>query len=534
LKDPLNPAYVYFASSYVKTLDASEDHNDVKEYLDMAVRCALKNPFDETAENVVVLWETFSQKIGIPGFQRDNVMVCFERNKLLALKKHPNVVSLFPLEIRISGNGYVLMDQESRNTGALIFHGCAVDDVQRVLEFRLYSSSTKYDEDFDVFRMNMQLKDYDTKIGLMVLESLVSDPNVLLNFQNYSNLWLQSFISNNKHNMVAARMNPLDEKAQSFMHEYITVAESMQFTKTQCMAVVDAFLKDLIDASIGDDPLSLYNEKCIQNWLLRYREYYAEAEIEHCLERFYSGKWNYIRFSEPELLAEKFPIEIKIGKRDCIITKELGRGGYGTAFSAYMKGFPGDHLVIKVLFPDKPNSRESFFNEIVALSQLKRLVVYDASQFVICQKKINGNPLDVVLSSCIRGSEQEKNLAAKYMKLGRTFYDKYGLIHGDVRPENVIVDDNQNLELIDFGMTKSASIFGPNALAYLEKDILKSSNEYELFFSRIEAQRALVNPKEKDSKQRILEYIFSLQKTNRAKDLQIWTKYYQQTYSKSN
>jgi hypothetical protein len=305
------------------------------------------------------------------------------------------------------------------------------------------------------------------------------------------------------------------------MQEYITIAESMHFTKTQCMAVVDAFLKDLIDASIRDDPLSLYNENCIQSWLLRYREYYAEAEIEHYLERFHSGKWNYIRFSETEILAEKFPIEIKIGKRNCIITKELGRGGYGSAFSAYMKGVPQDHLVIKVLFPEKTDSRESFFNEIVALSQLKRLVVYDASQFVICQKKINGTPLDVVLSSCIRGSEQEKYLSAKYVNLARLFYDKYGMIHGDVRPENVIVDENQNLELIDFGMTKSATLFGPNALAYLEKDILKSSNEYDLFFSRLQAQRALNNPKEKHSKQRILEYIFSLQKTNRIKDLQI-------------
>ena len=532
LKDPLNPAYIVFATSYIKTCDTNEAHNDLKEYLDIALKLALQNPFLKTSERVVMLWIEFSEKIGAPSIQRDNVLECFERNRLLALKIHPNIASLFPLELCISGKGYVLMNQESESSSVLIFQGCAGDDVQRVLEFRLYSSSTQYDLAFNAFRMNMQLVDYNTKIGLIVIESIASDPNILLNFQSYSNTWLESFISNNKHNMVAARMNPLDTQSQIFMHDYITVAESMKFTKAQCMAVINAFLRDLIDASIQDDPLSLYNEKCIQNWVLGYRKYYSQAEIEHYLERFNSGKLNWIRFNEIE--TKRFPIEIKIAKSSFIITNELGRGGYGVAFSGYMKGVSQDDLVIKLLFSESSYSRESFFNEIVALSRLKRLVMYEAAQLVICQKKVNGTPLDIVLNSCRRGSELEKSLSAKYMNLCQKFYDRYGLIHGDVRPENVIADENLNLQLIDFGMTKSASVLGPNAPAYLEKDILKSLTEYEFYFVKQDALKALDDPADKSSGGKILEYISILQKTNRDKQVQIWTKYFQQNYCSSH
>lgn len=523
----MNPAYIVFAASYIKTFDKHEAHGDMKEYLDVAIRLALDNPLFASSEKAIKLWDQFSEKIGVPDFQRANVFECFQQNKLLSLKNHPNPRSLFPLQVEVSGNGYVLMNQESGARDVLIFQGCASNDVQKVLEFRLYSCSVQYDSDFDTFRMNMHLVDYDTKIGLLVIESLVSDPNILLNFKSYSNLWLQGFITNNKQNMVAARLNPLDMKSQMFMHDYISVAESMQFSKTQCIAAINAFLKDLIDASI-QDPLSAYNEQCIRNWVLRYSKYYSELEMEYILENFYSAKLNFIRFSGTERIETRLPAKIKIAKCDFIITRELGRGGYGVAFNGYVQGVPQDDLVIKLLFPNKPNSRESFYNEIIALSKLKRLVLYDASVLVICQKKIKGTPLDLVLGSCQRGSELEKSLSVKYMNLCQNFYDKYGLIHGDVRPENVIADKNQNLELIDFGMTRSGSHFGSNAQAVLEQDIMKAYNEYEYFFARLQAQKALDNPLDKLSRQKILEYMSSLQKTNRIKDLQIWTRYYQQ------
>jgi hypothetical protein len=96
LKDPLNPAYIVFATSYIKTCDTNEAHNDLKEYLNIALKLALQNPFLETSERVIMLWIEFSEKINAPSslfWNALNGTDCL-RYPILPLYFHWNFVSL--------------------------------------------------------------------------------------------------------------------------------------------------------------------------------------------------------------------------------------------------------------------------------------------------------------------------------------------------------------------------------------------------------------------------------------------------------
>ena len=537
LEDPLNPAYVVFAASYINTFDKDKYHPEIKEYLDFALQTVLKDPFSGISGKILKCWMDFHEKIGLSSHQRNFVLAQFERQGIINLKKHPNPISVLPLEFSISGDKYVILYQGcvDKNPKCAIFRGCTDCNVQEFLEFRLYFFQRDYLNEFDSFRMSMELVDYDEEIGILIIKNSKSDQNALLNFRTYFGEQRRNdFLSEHTADVLTARIYPLEQGSQIFMSNYIHKAIKLNFSNSQCLVVINAFLRDLVNAA-SECPLVPYNEKCIRNWLTKYREYYSEFEVENILDAFNSVKLDFLRLRSKKNSKEILPAEIKITNWDFIFTSELGRGGYGVTYNCYVKGVPQDQLVIKLLFRSDQQARESFYNEIVALSRLNRLVVYDASAMVICQKKIVGIPLDVLLQTCEFGSEFERSISVKYMSLAQNFYENYGLIHGDVRPENVIADLNHNLELIDFGMTRSALILGSNTQSHLEQDILKACNEYKYFFSRLDAHRVLENPIGPESIVKILEFLEILKSTKRFKDFQIWSNFLNHKYkSKSN
>ena len=491
----------------------------------------MEDPFNPTSKLALELWIEYCKDNQKSTDGIINVVKRFEKCKILALKKHSNPYSVLPLDLSLSGDSYVLIgrSESKKNIKYISFKGCKNINVQDILEIRLYFCQQIYRDHFDYFRQNSLLADYDEQMGVMIIKMEIADPNVLLGFKTYHQEGFGEFLKDNAEKVLQARMKPLERSSQKFVCSYVQKAEKMGFSKKQCLIVLNAFLQDLINAA-NPNPLSSYNEECINNWLKGHETYFNSFEPNYLLDNYNATKIEYLRCSQSKNVGVYLPVIIKVANWDFVITEELGRGGYGVTYDGYVKGIPHDKLVLKLLFTSDQNVQNSFYNEITALNVLKRLMVYDASLLVICYRKVIGMPLDLLLEEHGLGSQMERLIYSKYAKLSDDFYQNTRLVHGDIRPQNIIMDPNQNLQLIDFGMTKSGSRHGSSLQLHLEADYSKSMNEYKHFFAKIEAQNAKKNPSNPNSAGKILQLLASLRATKRFNELKQWSDYFTSTY----
>jgi tRNA A-37 threonylcarbamoyl transferase component Bud32 len=129
-----------------------------------------------------------------------------------------------------------------------------------------------------------------------------------------------------------------------------------------------------------------------------------------------------------------------------VLTKYVSRGGSGIVYEAHLKEEPGTPLIFKIFH--QGDEEDDAFQEAVVLNQLERLVYYIKDPWILLFNKIEGDDLCEV----IRKNNNQEMYKEEYSKLSRDFYDKTGYIHGDIRPQNVIVNkETGQLQLIDFG-----------------------------------------------------------------------------------
>jgi len=231
------------------------------------------------------------------------------------------------------------------------------------------------------------------------------------------------------------------------------------------------------------------------------------------------------------LLGEEdvvFPVNLGFGDRELVINNYLGSGRYGTAFNVYLKNSVDKKpLVMKIyhLHSIMDLRREKFM-----LEKLGRLEFYDESLWMLIYRKIPGKDLSEVLAD----NGNQEMYREEYMKLSKKFYEKTGYIHGDIRPPNVIVDDNTSkLHLIDFGRSQRPHT-PKDALEALKYEEKYAQNEYDhiLFHGRM--TKAYIDRNASDTSLKDIEsYIDSLLSyEQRSDEVQpAVKKYYQHLYS---
>lgn len=74
----------------------------------------------------------------------------------------------------------------------------------------------------------------------------------------------------------------------------------------------------------------------------------------------------------------------------------------------------------------------------------------------------------------------QKFMKEQYDGLFLDFYKKYGFHHGDIRPQNCIIDENGDFQLIDFGNAYPASTDKEELISQLHKEYDHSQKEYKL------------------------------------------------------
>ncbi len=143
------------------------------------------------------------------------------------------------------------------------------------------------------------------------------------------------------------------------------------------------------------------------------------------------------------------------------IVETLGHGGMATVFKARQPALDR-YVAVKVLLPhqaDTPEFRERFTREAKAIAQLNHpniLPVIDYGQ--------DGDLIYIVMKYVAGGTLAERlkrpiDLATTTRLIGQIasaldHAHQRGIIHRDVKPSNVLLDENEWVQLADFGLAK--------------------------------------------------------------------------------
>lgn len=172
-----------------------------------------------------------------------------------------------------------------------------------------------------------------------------------------------------------------------------------------------------------------------------------------------------------------------------VIDREIGRGGYSIVYHAE-DSVLGTEVAVKLLVPPPAIAavaRERMRREVMAARDLKHdnivavhdFLETDGASYVIMEY-IDG--LDVARYVEEHGTMSE----AQAVKLGREISlalavaHRHGVLHRDVKPQNILIDKHGNAKLADFGsarldgqttMTHTGGVVG--TLSYLAPEILR-------------------------------------------------------------
>ena len=148
-----------------------------------------------------------------------------------------------------------------------------------------------------------------------------------------------------------------------------------------------------------------------------------------------------------------------------LIESEIGKGGMGTVYRACDERL-GKTVALKVLTTEgvvSPESRSRFRREARAAAILNHpsiVSVYDydeqdAVPFIVYEY-VDGKTLDRIIAD---GGLTEPSLVdiAIHVADGLAYAHERGILHRDIKPQNIIVTDAGAVKILDFGLAKSTS-----------------------------------------------------------------------------
>lgn len=147
------------------------------------------------------------------------------------------------------------------------------------------------------------------------------------------------------------------------------------------------------------------------------------------------------------------------------IIEKLGRGGMATVYKAYHANLDR-YVAIKVLHPafmEDPNFLARFEREAKVVAKLEHpniIPVYDFAEHegqpYLVMKFVEGETLKAKLRRRPRTPE-EGVIIIQAVGEGLAYAHKQGILHRDVKPSNVMMADDGQIYLTDFGLARIAS-----------------------------------------------------------------------------
>ncbi|MCJ7773918.1 MAG: serine/threonine protein kinase [Desulfobacterales bacterium] len=157
-----------------------------------------------------------------------------------------------------------------------------------------------------------------------------------------------------------------------------------------------------------------------------------------------------------------------IGKYEII--EEIGKGGMGIVYKS-IDPYIERTLAIKTIRYDIPKDeadqkkwKKRFLREAKLAGNLAHpniVTIYDAGEesglFYIAMEYIEGKSLREILQSSKKISFEEVQSMMGQICDALSYASKKGVIHCDIKPENIILDKEGKIYLVDFGIARTSS-----------------------------------------------------------------------------
>ncbi len=164
------------------------------------------------------------------------------------------------------------------------------------------------------------------------------------------------------------------------------------------------------------------------------------------------------------------------------ITEQLGQGGMATVFKAYHAALDR-YVALKVLHPaflEDPNFLARFQREARLVAKLEHpniVPVYDYSEHegrpYLVMKFVQGETMKARISrGPLPAGEVGRMVAAVGAALA--YAHDHGVLHRDIKPSNILLADDGNIYLADFGLARIAA----SGESTLSSDVILGTPQY--------------------------------------------------------
>lgn len=171
-----------------------------------------------------------------------------------------------------------------------------------------------------------------------------------------------------------------------------------------------------------------------------------------------------------EAFTTPIPVEIRIGDlfaRRYLIEDKLGQGGFGSVYKATDKilEIPVALKVLRLALIENPTTLERLKREVILARKVVHKNVcriYDigesAGQHYITMEYLEGRTLADMLTEESRLSPEIGLPILRDVLLALEEAHRVGVIHRDLKPQNILVDFNLHARIMDFGISISADL----------------------------------------------------------------------------
>ncbi len=137
----------------------------------------------------------------------------------------------------------------------------------------------------------------------------------------------------------------------------------------------------------------------------------------------------------------------------------LSGGGFGEVYEGYNENLPEQRVVIK--FFKRVQAREKFAKEAKILCMLdhpniSRVIDFLPDEGAVIVSFIDGRDGAVILRDSGALSEKRFLNVARAMTSAIAYAHQKKIAHRDIKPGNILIDKNENVYLIDFGIAKQS------------------------------------------------------------------------------